>query len=189
MSILERLGLVTTEESQEEGNLSGIPPIEEASISEAEPLDMNISGVSPSDIVKSVYDSSGLTDELSIYKIRDFINALPNEMTNSKKAASINGILTVSKINVDDLISDGNARLSLLSSAKVSIEEESNRVVSEAETDIENLKALIEAAESKISESKETKEASCKAIDKEIEELKNLLEFSSTVSAASKEDS
>ena len=60
--------------------------------------------VSYDDVIASIYQQGDIDDENSIFKIKAYIDILPQDMTKAKKQASIAGILSVNGINVDDLI-------------------------------------------------------------------------------------
>ena len=102
-------------------------------------------------------------------------------MTKAKKQASIAGILTVNGINVGNLINDGLNRVHVLETAESSIKAESDKLIAEAEADIEHLKSLIESAEAKIQESKQKSADSSAAIQREKEAITQLLEFADGV--------
>ena len=129
------------------------------------------------DIAGSIYASAGIGDVNSITQIDAYIKALPSEMTTVKKQVSIAGILSVNKVDINDLIQDGTDRLSALEEAKQSIIRENEAVVAESKSDIEELKAAIESAEKKISESEKRTSDICSSINLEVSSLNKLVEF------------
>ena len=163
-NLLERMGLVRTE-------YGGLPNTQAVPVPEIpyapEVPEIDASQVSYEDVIPSIYQQGGIDDDNSIFKIKAYIDILPQEMTKAKKQASIAGILTVNGINVGDLINDGLSRISALDAAESSIKADSDTLIAGAEADIEHLKSMIEEAEAKIAESKKKTSDSSAAIQKE----------------------
>lgn len=105
--LFERMGLVRTE-------YEGMPEIPMQPVSEPmyapETPVIDATQVSYDDVIASIYQQGDIDDENSIFKIKAYIDILPQDMTKAKKQASIAGILSVNGINVDDLIEDGLKR-------------------------------------------------------------------------------
>ena len=99
--LFERMGLVRTE-------YEGMPEIPMQPVSEPmyapETPVIDAAQVSYDDVIASIYQQGDIDDENSIFKIKAYIDILPQDMTKAKKQASIAGILSVNGINVDDLI-------------------------------------------------------------------------------------
>lgn len=150
--LFERMGLVRTE-------YEGMPEIPMQPVSEPmyapETPVIDATQVSYDDVIASIYQQGDIDDENSIFKIKAYIDILPQDMTKAKKQASIAGILSVNGINVDDLIEDGLKRGRALDAAEDSIGAENDALIAETEADIEHLKSLIEQAEARIEESKQ----------------------------------
>lgn len=98
--LFERMGLVRTE-------YEGMPEIPMQPVSEPmyapETPVIDATQVSYDDVIASIYQQGDIDDENSIFKIKAYIDILPQDMTKAKKQASIAGILSVNGINVDDL--------------------------------------------------------------------------------------
>lgn len=150
--LFERMGLVRTE-------YEGMPEIPMQPVSEPmyapETPVIDATQVSYDDVIASIYQQGDIDDENSIFKIKAYIDILPQDMTKAKKQASIAGILSVNGINVDDLIEDGLKRGRALDAAEDSIRAENDALIAETEADIEHLKSLIEQAEARIEDSKQ----------------------------------
>lgn len=162
--LFERMGLVRTE-------YEGMPEIPMQPVSEPmyapETPVIDATQVSYDDVIASIYQQGDIDDENSIFKIKAYIDILPQDMTKAKKQASIAGILSVNGINVDDLIEDGLKRGRALDAAEDSIRAENDALIAETEADIEHLKSLIEQAEARIEDSKQKTSDSSAAIQKE----------------------
>lgn len=176
--LFERMGLVKAE-------YEGLPEIPVQPIAEVpyEPRvpAIDASQVSYEDVIASIYQQGDIDDENSIFKIKAYIDILPQDMTKAKKQMPIAGILSVNGIDVNNLIEDGLSRGRVLESAKESIKAENDALIAEAEADIEHLKSLIEQAEAKIEDYKQKTSESSAAIQKEQEAISQLLDFANGV--------
>ena len=172
---LERMGLVRTEYDE----LPNVVPITsaEADMCLQNVAEIDASQVAYDNITKSIYEQGNIDDSESIFRIKAYIDILPPEMTKAKKQASIAGILDVNNIDVENLIADGNNRVHVLNAAGESIKTDNDAIVSEAEQDIEHLKAMIETAEAKIAEAKKKTSDAYAAIHEEVEAIIQLLDF------------
>ena len=128
--LFERMGLVRTE-------YEGMPEIPMQPVSEPmyapETPVIDATQVSYDDVIASIYQQGDIDDENSIFKIKAYIDILPQDMTKAKKQASIAGILSVNGINVDDLIEDGLKRGRALDAAEDSIRAENDALIAETE--------------------------------------------------------
>ena len=185
-NLFEKMGLVRTEY----GELPEMPApdiSELPQVDDPETPEIDASQVSSEDVISSIYEQASVVDDNSIYKIKAYIDVLPAEMTTAKKQASIAGIMSVNKINVGDLIKDGENRVRVLDAATDSIKASNEELIANAEADIENLKSLIESAEASIEESKKKTADSIATIQTEREAVSELLEFASGVTEKEKE--
>ncbi|MCM1221042.1 MAG: hypothetical protein NC548_41820 [Lachnospiraceae bacterium] len=185
-NFLERMGLVKTEYDDVPIPMAAgaMPAMEHEDVPE-----IDASQVAYEDVIRSIYQQGGIDDTSSIFKIKSYIDILPPEMTTAKKQASIAGILAVDGINIHDLINDGGGRINVLEAAAQSIKDENDSVIQEAEADIEHLKSLIEAAETKIAESKKKTADACAAITEEVNSITHLLNFADGVAGINEGDS
>ena len=89
--LFERMGLVRTE-------YEGMPEIPMQPVSEPmyapETPVIDATQVSYDDVIASIYQQGDIDDESSIFKIKAYIDILPQDMTKAKKQASIAGILS-----------------------------------------------------------------------------------------------
>ena len=80
MSLLERMGLVRTE-------YDGVPNVPVQSVPaeyEADLPEIDATQVSYEDVIQSIYQQGGVADDNSIFKIKAYIDILPQEMTKIK---------------------------------------------------------------------------------------------------------
>lgn len=174
-NFLERMGLV----SMENDDISYAASVKNAQIEDVDidVPEVDISQIDDEAVIQSIYDQGDFCDESSIYKIRAYIDILPAEMTTAKKQASIAGILSVNGIDVNSLIEDGRKRIAVLDEVDNASQAANESLIRDTEADIENLKAMIEAAEAKIAESKKNTDSTRAVIQKEKESVSYLLEF------------
>ena len=177
-NLFERIGLVRTEY----GAMPSVPvqPMDNPMYESDAPV-IDATQVSYEDVISSIYQQGEVNDDNSIFKIKAYIDILPQDMTKAKKQASIAGILTVNGIDVNDLIEDGLNRSRVLDAAEDSIKKENDALIAEAEADIEHLKSLIEQAEARIEDSKQKTSDSSAAIHREKDAIEQLLEFANGV--------
>lgn len=84
--LFERMGLVRTE-------YEGMPetpmqPVSEPMYAPETPV-IDATQVSYDDVIASIYQQGDIDDENSIFKIKAYIDILPQDMTKAKKQASI----------------------------------------------------------------------------------------------------
>ena len=166
---LEKLGLVEKDE------VTAVSAPVEIPATEPE-VDVEID--SAENIVDEIYKQYRIEDRSnSIYTVQALIDTLPTEMTKAKMQTTVAGILAVSGKSLDVLIADGQDRVSILATACGHVEDEHNHIIEVANSDIEKLKAAIEAASIKIKESEEIIAATRKATEDETAIVETLLKF------------
>lgn len=177
-SIAERLGLIEREPTPQP-----IPSPEDYPAYEAPQPEVTVdtTQISGDAVIESVYSQGEFTEATSLYRIQAFITSLPKEMPTATKQASIAGILKASGININDLIADGTQRKALLETAEAGLKADNEQRKTETEANIEELRTAIQEAERRMAEDKEATEASCDAIEHELETITSLLEFASGV--------
>lgn len=133
---------------------------------------------SPANIIDEIYDQNDLSDKTnSIFTVQALIATLPPEMPTATKQATIAGILAVSGIKVETLLSDGDTRMSMLKAAESKITRERTAEIEIAKMDIEALKQAIESANIKIKEAEDIISAAQSSITDEVKSITNLIEF------------
>ena len=119
--------------------------------------------------------NNGISElERSIYKVEKFIRTLPNEMPQLTKKATVLGILEASGITIDEVLDDGANRRRILISVKSELDDSKHIQISEAEAEIEQLKAEIEKKNSDIYNAKAEMAAADERIMKEVDMIEQL---------------
>lgn len=178
-SLLERIGLVEKEETQvlmsAEELLSQIQG--ESGLEETVeiPEDMTLENVLT---VDQIYASFDLSDKSSsIFKVNEFASVLSKDLTNDAKKASVLGILTVSGLNVGDLIEDAEKRVDALTATQISFEAETKEIISNKENEIVELEARIDELKAEISKRKKEQEQQDQIVAEEKDLIDKILKF------------
>ena len=152
-------------------------PVQEEQTEEV-PIAVDADIESPANIIDEIYDQNDLSDKTnSIFTVQALIATLPPEMPTATKQATIAGILAVSGIKVETLLSDGDTRISMLKAAESKITRERTAEIEIAKMDIEALKQAIESANIKIKEAEDIISAAQSSITDEVKSITNLIEF------------
>lgn len=133
----------------------------------------NING---DDIIPKLY-ANNKTNDPSIFKVEEYINTLPEEMTDKRKLETILGILSVSGLSVEGLLRDGEGRVSILRDYKDSVISEKNQIIESAKSDIQQMKAMIESLNQKIAEEEIQKNDLSAIVENEINHVMRLVNF------------
>lgn len=170
-NFFEKLGLV---EAKDKESVS----IEEDDVDCTPEVAINIEKTAPSTLVQDAYLAQGISDtSKSVYKVEEFINAMPSDMPNKTKQSSVLGILTVSGMNANDIIVDADVRVATLTGALETVVNENKKIVDDANLDIENLKQAIENANHVIADKEGIIKHSENIIAVEVERINKLKEF------------
>lgn len=169
MSLLEKLGIIEYDEVKQPADVISDSIPDEEVITE---------NVSAANVVFDVYEANGIADlSRSIYKAKEFIDAMPKEMPVQSKKTSVLSIIQATGMTVEDLEADAENRKTMLCAAKDSIMVEKDEVIANAESDIEKLEAMIAELNQVIYQAKVEKENVAANIGKEIEMIDSVAQF------------
>lgn len=133
---------------------------------------------SDEDILNDAYREGNLASNTGgIFKVRDMLNTLPDEMTTAKKQKVIEGMLSVIGEDAGSLKDDGISRIACVEDAIQQWNSITEQIVKGAEADIEELKNLIEAAQKKIVEANGGHDHAIKILNSEKATIEHLTEF------------
>lgn len=145
---------------------------------EETPINVEINNIHMDALIEDVYIQNDLFDKTkSIFKIEELINSLPKEMVTETKKTSVLAALSVFGLTVTDITADGENRINVLSNVLSKIMEDSNKNVSEKETEIENYKKQIAVLEKEIADIKTEVLSSENTINSEITRITGLIKF------------
>lgn len=129
-------------------------------------------------LVDNIYLENNLADKnKSIFKVQEAIAALPAEMPTGQKWASVVSILQISGLSTDVVLSDAESRLQILVGAKQNINRKNAEKIATAETEVENLTAMIATINQNIYETRVEDEQASKLINDEVKVINDLVDF------------
>lgn len=152
-------------------------PVEEVDYKYDEP-DVNVEEVSQENLIADIYTSNDLSDlSKSIFKVEELINSLPKEMPNETKKATVLSILSSFGLTVDEVISDGENRKAIISSALNAILDENTSVINDNKVNIEQKKLEIQNLEKDNSDRENTIKETEDKIELETKRIEDLIRF------------
>lgn len=175
-NIFEKLGLVEYEESEApeaSDSYTQSMAVDGAIASSLESLKMDeiLS-------VDSIYNKCGLADKSkSIFKVDEFKNALPDDIPNESKRKSVVGVITVSGLSLDLLLSDSETRVSALKMTLDSFSTETINMVSKNDTEITELESRINDLKQKNNDRKKAQEVQEMIITEEVKKIEDIVRF------------
>lgn len=150
--------------------------VDDCSFEEYENAELN--EVRTDTLIEDIYNQNDLSDKSkSIFKIEDLINSLPKEMVTNTKRNSVLATLEVFGLTVEDVSSDGERRVEMLSSILSKIVNDGNNTILSKETEIENYKKEIERLEKEISDTQTEIKTSEENINSEVKRIDSLICF------------
>ena len=143
-----------------------------------EEVDVNVENVTQENLISDIYNQNNLSDlSKSIFKIEELINSLPKEMPNETKKATVLSMLSIFGLTVDEVISDGNERRTVIDVALSAITTENNDVIENNNASIEQKKLEIQDLEKDNAERtliiKDTEDK----VESEIKRIEGLIKF------------
>lgn len=176
---LKKMGIV-------QDDMSDAPIIPESDYGEntGPEVDIELDSIGGQDaeaVVQSVYSQEDFSSDVSIFRMQEFIDSLPAEMPTQTKYATIRGVLNASRVNVMDLITDAEKRITLLGAAHDGVKSEHEKLCEEANGHIADFMAAIEAAKVKMQDSQSYTTQTCNILEEEAVKVRKLLEFAQGV--------
>lgn len=124
-----------------------------------------------------IYSINNLENkEKSIYKVIEIKEALPDMPIVSKKA-SVLGMLTISKIELDEIQKDSDSRVNSLIGSLEQFSQQTNKTIDYGEEVIAIKTKEIESLKNAIQERKALQEKQKELIENEINKIKNINDF------------
>lgn len=142
-SFFEKLGLVeAVYDDSATGGEGAYDTVEDVDVPDLESGD---SGVSPDELVDSIYKSNGLDDKSrSVYKVGELIDTLPKDMPDKTLITVVSGLMKTMGLSASDVRDDANHRKSVLEEVKnISLESYANDIQKLTEK-IQECKGIIE---------------------------------------------
>jgi multidrug efflux pump subunit AcrA (membrane-fusion protein) len=128
--------------------------------------------------IEDIYTAEGIENlDNSIYKVLEFADSLPKELSTVAKKQSVLGILKTVKLDVNNLIEDGKHRTIRLTETSDLLLTKANDTVKSNIEEIEELEAKIEALKNENTVLTKTSEDQTALIKGEISLINNIIEF------------
>ena len=128
--------------------------------------------------IKDIYENAQLSDESkSIFKIEEIKNILPNTMDSVSKKNSVIGMMGVSNLKVEDVLTDAELRNKVLNTVLSNFTDETINIIQNGENEITNLKDQITNLEKMMEERKQMQTSQEKVINDEITKINNIVNF------------
>ncbi|MFU0824339.1 hypothetical protein [Clostridium sp.] len=113
----------------------------------------------------------------NVFLIDSYLKALPENLPTDVKRQSVLNIIKVSKMNIEDLIRDGENRLDILNSYTKEVAKETEYIIKEYEAKIQELYKKIDEYKKIISERGIFQEEQKAYIDYETQKIENIIKF------------
>ena len=126
---------------------------------------------------EEIYNTAGYQNENSIFKIEEFKNALPKEMTQEMMKQSVIGVLNACNLTVEELLEDGEKRINILEQNIHSLNEETNEYINIIKNEIEELTKQIEKNKSDINNKNMFTDSQIKILTEEINKINEIINF------------
>jgi peptidoglycan hydrolase CwlO-like protein len=128
--------------------------------------------------IDDVYNATNLGDtSKSIYKVGQFRASFPNTLPAETIKASLPGIISASGLSVDELVMDGQNRITALSNYLTDYSGKKDAEVVDYTNQITELSAKIQELQGKITEAQKAKEDFNKLVEAEIAAVDENLKF------------
>lgn len=174
MSIFEKLGLTEREINIDNINIEDIDISQKVEIEDlVETSDFSDELIVP----EQMYETANYINDSNIFKVKEFKDALPSNMSNDLMKQSVLGILKASNLSVEDLIQDGNKRIEIISANQQKLINDTNDYISNMESKIETLSKEIEDSKNLINNKKMYLEKQNQLLDEEQNNIKSIINF------------
>lgn len=129
--------------------------------------------------INEIYHKFGpsMSETSTIYIIDSFLKALPDNLPSDIKLQSVLGIVSASKMDVEQLLSDGSKRLEVLTQFFKSFMDSNNNVIAENEREISLLTEKINHHKKIIEGRKKLQEEQKSLIEFELQKIENIIDF------------
>lgn len=129
--------------------------------------------------ISEIYHKFGpsTSETNTVYIIDSFIKALPDNLPSDIKLQSVLGIISASKMDISQLLVDGNKRLEVLTQFFRNFMESNNNVIVENEQEIRILTEKINEHKKIIEGRKKLQEEQKSIIEFELQKIENIIDF------------
>lgn len=181
VSVLEKIGLVKSIEMPQEE----VATPEENILFEAENQFVQIDRENMCEVdlsqllqIETIYEKAGLSEkEASIFKVAEIVESLPEELSTRQKREIALKLLGTMHLCLEELLIDGQQRLTALMEAESKFNEETESNVTSFKEEIKRLESRIDELKEKVIFSQKQNEAETVLLEEEIDKVNHLLVF------------
>ena len=181
VSVLEKMGLVKSIEMPQEE----VATPEENILFEAENQFVQIDRESMCEVdlsqllqIETIYEKADLNEkEASIFKVAEIVESLPEELSTRQKREIALKLLGTMHLCLEELLIDGQQRLTVLMEAESKFNEETESNVTSFKEEIKRLESRIDELKEKVIFSQKQNEAETVLLEEEIDKVNHLLVF------------
>lgn len=181
VSVLEKMGLVKSIEMPQEEVVTS----EENILFEAEDQFVQIDKENMCEVdlsqllqIETIYEKTGLSGkEASIFKVAEIVESLPEELSTRQKRAVALKLLGTMHLCLEEILIDGQQRLTALMDAESKFNEETQMNITNFKEEIKRLESHIDELKEKVIFSQKQNEAETVLLEEEIDKVNHLLVF------------
>lgn len=169
--LFEKLGLVESEEEFNMDEVSTYLSEHKVDVPEDLAVDETLS-------IEDIYNKFGLSDvSKSIFKVNEFNDVLPKELSTDSRRASVLGILNASGLNVELLVSDATSRIEALNTTKTAFSDETTSIINKCQEQIAELEKQIDQFKDTMNNRKISQETQDEIIKAEVDKVEKIINF------------
>jgi glutamine synthetase type III len=127
---------------------------------------------------EQIYITNNLSDlSNSIFRIEDMKKVLPKDLPEKAKRDSVLGIMGISNLTTESIISDANNRIAVLNKTLENFSNETISIIEDSENQISQLEEQINSLKESIINRKKSQEEQEKVIEQEKNKIQSISEF------------
>lgn len=127
---------------------------------------------------EAIYKENGIDDlSNSIFKVEEIKGALPTNLPNEIKKASVIGMMGVSKLAIETVLEDAEKRSQILSGALQKFTDETVNIIEQGQGEIAELEEKINSINEKITARKKNQDDQEKVVTDEISKITSIVNF------------
>ncbi len=187
-SFFERVGLIETEPEEFENlmDISSLSPLDaspldtplDSSISEYSPLESQVLTISEERMTPNdIYSKCNLEESTSIFKVDELSKKLPDTLPSDVKRQSLLGIMEVTNLSIDALLSDAQKRTEALKSVLTEFSQKTSEIISANEAETDELLSKIQQLKEQTEQRKKLQEDQESLITEELGRIASITEF------------
>lgn len=127
--------------------------------------------------IPEIYQQFDITYDNSIFKVKDFMKTLPDSLPTDTKRQTLLGVLTVSNLQIENLLEDAQIRINALNAVAEKCYTDTNEKISTNEQEIMKLMERIDVLKKENNDGKKLQEVQVTMINEEIKKINEITDF------------